>query len=300
MAQLSATADLSTLGPGARPASRAEAAEYCHRLARRHYENFTVVSLLLPRRLVPHMEAIYAYCRWADDLADEVTSPEESLELLDWWQAELERCYAGEASHPVFVALRETIREFEIPREPFVNLLEAFRQDQRVTRYASADDVLAYCRDSANPVGRLVLYLGRCHDDQRAELSDAVCTGLQLVNFCQDVARDWHQGRVYLPQETLLRAGYDEAMFARGEYNDAFVQALREEVDRAERFLRAGEPLVSRMPRELRLDVALFVAGGLEIVRAIRKLDYDVWRTRPTLSKHARLRLLVGSWWRTR
>ena len=143
-------------------------------MPRRHYENFTVASCLLPRHLLPHFYAIYAYCRWADDLADETGDPQRSLALLDWWQERARRCYQGEAEHPVFVALGATIRQFEIPREPFLRLLAAFRQDQHVTRYQTHQDVLAYCQDSANPVGRLVLYLGRCHDDQRGHLSDSI------------------------------------------------------------------------------------------------------------------------------
>jgi squalene synthase HpnC len=303
MAQLSLATQLGHLGPTGRTGRRysaREAADYCRHLAQRHYENFTVASWLLPRRLHPHFYSIYAYCRWADDLADETGDPQQSLELLDWWQDELERCYAGAAEHPVFVALGPTIREFDIPRAPFLQLLAAFRQDQYKTRYATHDEVLAYCRDSANPVGRLVLYLGRCHDDERGELSDSICTGLQLINFCQDVARDWAKGRIYLPTETLQRAGCDETMFARGETNEAFRAALRTEVERAEDYLRRGQPLIEQMPRELRLDVALFAAGGLAIAQAIRAVDFDVWQTRPKLSKLTQLRLLAGCWWRGR
>ena len=302
MAQLSVVADLARYGPQANALGRASDAEawtYCRRLARRHYENFTVVSYLLPRRLQPHFHAIYAYCRWADDLADE-TRREDSLMLLDWWQRELDACYDGRPRHPVFVALRSTIDEFAIPREPFERLLIAFRADQHVTRYATAQDVMAYAENSANPVGRLILYLGRCHDAQRGRLSDAICSGLQLANFCQDVARDWQRGRVYLPQQTLRKFGCEEATFEHGECNQAFRQALREEVDRAEGLLRAGEPLVETMPRELRLEVALFVAGGLRILQAIRELDYDVWRRRPTVSRISKLGLFVSCWWRTR
>ena len=303
MMQLSVTADLARYGPQAqvrtRP-SRDEALAYCRRLARTHYENFTVASWLLPRHLVPHFCAIYAYCRWADDLADETPAAEESLRLLDWWEQQLEACYAGAPRHPVFVALRPTIDQFAIPKQPFSDLLAAFRQDQHATRYATPQDLLAYCRNSANPVGRLILYLGRCHDEARARLSDSICTGLQWANFCQDVARDWAMDRVYLPQSVLADAGYTEAMFARGECNDAFRQVLREEVDRAERYLREGQPLVERMPAELRLEVALFVGGGLEILRAIRRADYDVWRNRPSVSRLARLRLLARAWWQTR
>jgi squalene synthase HpnC len=285
--------------PPARP-SRAEAHAYCRRLARAHYENFAVASWFLPKWLRPHFHAIYAYCRWADDLADETVSAGEGLRGLDWWESELDACYRGSSVHPVFVALRETIDEFSVPRGPFADLLVAFRQDQRVTRCATPDDVLGYCRNSANPVGRLILYLGRCHDERRGALSDSICTGLQLANFCQDVARDWDRGRVYLPQSTLRAAGYDESMFARREFNDAFRGALREEVGRAELHLREGEPLVRLMPRELRLDVSLFVAGGLAILAAIRRQDYDVWRRRPTVSRPAKLGLLARNWWRLR
>jgi squalene synthase HpnC len=303
MPPLSLATQLDHLGPLGRTGKRysaREAADFCRHLAQRHYENFTVASWLLPRRLLPHFYSIYAFCRWADDLADEVGDPHQSLELLDWWQDELERCYAGEVEHPVFVALQPTIREFDIPRAPFQRLLTAFRQDQYKTRYATHDEVLAYCRDSANPVGRLVLYLGHCHDDERGALSDSICTGLQLINFCQDVARDWAKGRIYLPAETLDRAGFGEEMFARGQATAGFRGALRAEVERAEDYLRRGQSLIERLPRELQLDVALCAAGGLAIAEKIRSLDFDVWRTRPTLSKRTQLRLLAGCWWRRR
>ena len=302
MSQLSVATELDRYGPHSRHAgrvSRVEALAYCRQLTRGHYENFTVASWLLPRHLRPHFYAIYAYCRWADDLADEMDSPEESLRLLDWWESQLERCYAGVAEHPVFIALAPTIEEFSIPLQLFARLLTAFRQDKRVARYATADDVLGYCRNSANPVGRLVLYVGRCHDEARGELSDSICTGLQLANFCQDVARDWAQDRIYLPRETLDQAGYTNEMFTRAEFNDAFRQAMRMEVDRAEGYLRGGGSLVELMPAELRIDIALFIGGGLGILSAIRDLDYNVWRMRPRLSRFQQLGLLARCWWRT-
>jgi squalene synthase HpnC len=277
----------------------AAAVAYCRQLARSHYENFTVASWLLPRRLLRHWYAIYAYCRTADDLADESGDAEESLRRLDDWEQQLDDCYAGRARHPIFVALAQTIEDCRIPRQPFADLLVAFRQDQRVRRYETPDDVLAYCRNSANTVGRLILYVGGCHDEVRGRLSDSICTGLQLANFCQDVARDAAIDRLYLPQDTLDRAGYTIDMWSRAEFNEAFRRALRSEVDRAEHYLRAGEPLVAMMPRELRLEVALFVAGGLEILAAIRRQDYDVWRTRPSISKLTKLRLLTTAWWQT-
>jgi squalene synthase HpnC len=302
MAQPCVAAELERYGPQAQPAARvshAQAVAYCRHLARGHYENFTVASWLLPRDLVPHFCAVYAYCRWADDLADE-TDPAASLGLLDWWQEELEACYAGRPRHPVFVALRGTIEEFSIPIEPFERLLIAFRRDQRVTRYQSHDEVLAYCRDSADPVGRLILYLGRAHDETRGALADSICTGLQLANFCQDVARDWRRGRVYLPADGLDQADYTEAMFARGQFNDAFRQVMRAEVDRAEGYLRAGLPLVEMLPRKLRLEVALFIGGGLAILEAVRRAGYDVWLRRPTVSRAQKLAIVWRAWWATR
>lgn len=303
MAQLSAVEEFAkdfSQARGAAPPSLAEAAAYCRQLARRHYENFTVASWLLPRHLRSHFHAIYAYCRSADDLADETGDPRASLAALDWWEEQLDRCYAGSPQHPVFVALRLTIDEFSVPREPFARLLTAFRHDQRVRRYRTHEEVLDYCRNSANPVGRLILFLGRCHDERHWQLADSICTGLQLANFCQDVARDWAKDRIYLPQQTLDRFGCARDVFARGHASAAFRRAMELEVGRAETYLRAGEPLVELMPEELRIDVALFVAGGLSILQAIRDVDYDVWRKRPTISRRRQLRLLLQSWWRTR
>lgn len=271
---------------------------YCRKLARRHYENFTVASRLVPRRLRQHVCNIYAYCRWADDLADEIGDREQSLSLLGWWEKQLRDCYLGHATHPVFIALAETIRQFDIPIEPFLDLLVAFRQDQQVTRYETVDQLLDYCRHSANPVGRLVLYLGQCHTPDRARLSDSICTGLQLANFWQDVARDWDIGRVYLPQSECRRFGYDEACFARRESSDAFRRLLAAQVDQAERFLRAGLPLAAQMSRGLQVPVALFAQGGLATLEAIRRQNFDVWIHRPTVSKVEKLRLIVRCWWR--
>src|SRR5690349_8424710 len=191
--------------------SLAAARAYCAQVARSHYENFTVVSLLLPRRLVRHFHAVYAYCRWSDDLADETAGGAEALRLIDWWRGELLSCYRAQPRHPVTIALRETIRRFRIPPDPFLNLLIAFEQDQSVKNYATFDDLLGYCRHSANPVGHLVLYLFECFDAKRARLADQVCTGLQLANFWQDVARDRAIGRVYLPEEDRKRFGYADA-----------------------------------------------------------------------------------------
>lgn len=288
--------ELAMYGPGgaARALPLSEARAYCRRLARTHYENFTVASWLLPRALRPHFYHVYAYCRWADDLADETADKQQSLDLLNWWEDELEACYAGNARHPVFRALAETIERFEIPRQPFKDLLVAFRQDQQVNRYDTFEQLLQYCRYSANPVGQLVLYLARSHTPDRVELSDRVCTGLQLANFWQDVKRDWQRGRIYIPQESCVEFGYDAAMFRRREYNPAFRAMLAREVDRAEQFLRAGLPLVERMPRALSSDVWLFIHGGLKILHHVRRLDYNVWACRPKVTRREQWRLLAG------
>ena len=280
--------------PDRRPTS-AVAHAYCRALARRHYENFTVASWLLPERLRPHVYALYAYCRVADDLADEVPDRQQSLALLDWWEQQLEDCYRGRCRHPVLVALEDTVSRFEIPEQPFRDLLRAFRQDQWKCRYATHEEVLDYCRHSANPVGRLVLYLGQMHDAERCRWSDSICTGLQLANFCQDVKRDYHQGRIYLPQDSCRRHGYDEGMFREGVCNESFRQLMREEVERAERYLRQGVPLVERAEPSLRVDIDLFIRGGLAILNRIRRQDYDVWSQRPKLGKATQLGLLLAS-----
>jgi len=271
----------------------AAARSHCRELAQTHYENFTVASWLLPRSLRPHFQAIYAYCRWADDLADEVESPEKSLELLDWWEAELLACFAGDCRHPVFVALAETIREFDIPAQPFLDLLIAFRQDQTKHRYETLDELLAYCANSANPVGRLVLYLGRCHDEPRGALSDKICTGLQLVNFWQDMQRDWQGGRLYLPRERMDEHGVSEADLDRSHASTGLRQLLQEEVDRARALLALGRPLAAQMPGRLRFDIELFTQGGLAICEEIEHVGYDVLHRRPIVSQASKIRLAL-------
>ena len=288
--------DFQRYGPQAAPTAPPtlrQSRRYCRRLARRHYENFTVASRLLPRRLRQHVANVYAYCRWADDLADEIGRPAQREPWPCWTGGKRNSATAIAAGPPIPCSspCGETIRQFDIPADPFIDLLVAFRQDQQVTRYETIEQVLEYCRWSANPVGRLVLYLGRCHTPERVRLADSICTGLQLANFCQDVARDWDRGRIYLPQAACRRFGYDEAAFARREPSDAFRQLLAAQVDQAEGWLRAGLPLAAKMPAGLRLPVALFAAGGLATLEAIRRQNYDVWTKRPTVSKFEKLQL---------
>jgi squalene synthase HpnC len=270
-----------------------EARVYCRRLAESHYENFTVASWLLPRALRPHFYAIYAYCRVADDLADEVGDKALALALLDRWGRELDDCYEGRTRHPVFVALAETIRACSIPKGPFADLLTAFRQDQTVARYASLEDVLAYCRYSANPVGRLVLYVCNEADEERFGFSDATCSALQLANFWQDVRRDYAKGRIYLPQQDMKRFGVGEETIARGPATPEFRALIRHEVDFTRGLFEKGLGLIGRVPRNLALDLELFSRGGLEILRAIELQDYDVVASRPTLSKDAKVKLAL-------
>ena len=271
----------------------AEAQQYCKQLTESHYENFHVASWFLPKRLKPHFESIYAYCRISDDLGDEVESPEQALALLDFWNMQLADCYRGVTLHPVFVALAETIRACDIPKEPFADLLVAFRQDQVVTRYATRADVLTYCRYSANPVGRLVLYACGYRDAERFRLSDATCTALQLANFWQDVRVDWQKGRVYIPAEDMQRFGVDEETIANGTTTGAFQSLMREEVAWARTFFAEGMPLLAQVDRELAVDLDLFSRGGLEILSAIEQQNYDVLRARPSISKRRKAALLL-------
>ena len=293
-------AELPIYGPAgsAAPPSLAEAEAYCRRLAKTHYENFVVAGVLVPRTLRRHFYNVYAYCRWSDDLADEAGSTERSLQLLDWWDAELRACYAGRCRHPVFVALRGTIDEFRIPIAPLADLLTAFRQDQTQTRYETFTDLLGYCRNSANPVGRLVLYLARCHDERLLPWSDAICCGLQLANFWQDVSRDLTKGRVYLPQKDLQQFGVEVAALAQTSTPKNVRELLAFEVDRAEQLLRSGLPLVDALPRGLQGSIWMFAHGGLKILEKIRAVDYDMLAMRPRVTKFDQLRLLAGCLWR--
>lgn len=274
-----------------------EAQSYCKRLATSHYENFSVATWFLPKELHQHFFNVYAYCRISDDLGDEVDDIQVSLALLDRWEQELDATYGLAGSrfdavkHPVFVALAETIREFEIPRHEFADLLTAFRQDQTVTRYETFNELLGYCKNSANPVGHLVLHLCRYKDEERQELSDFTCTALQLANFWQDVSVDWKKGRVYLPLEDLRRFGVSESQIVEGQFNSQFRELMHFEVERARAWFERGLPLVKMVNRSLALDLELFSRGGLAILQAIEKQDYNVLSRRPSLSKFRKAEL---------
>jgi squalene synthase HpnC len=280
-------AELARYGPESAylPPSVPAARAYCARLARTHYENFSVASLLLPRRLLPHFHAVYAYCRWADDLGDETGGGARALALLRWWREQLLTCYDGAPRHPVMVALQRTIRCFNIPPQPFLDLLFAFEQDQLIKHYQTYGDLLNYCRRSANPVGHLVLYLCECYDVKRAALADYICTALQLANFWQDVARDYAIGRVYLPEEDRQRFGYRDDDLQARRFTPAFALLMQFEVDRTRDLFYRGIPLLDLVPDGVRPDIELFLRGGLATLRKIERSQYNVWHTRPTLAK---------------
>lgn len=270
-----------------------DAEQYCARLAHAHYENFSVVTWFLPKHLHQHFYNVYAYCRISDDLSDEVGDPQQSLALLDQWQAELEQCYSGEPRHPVFVALRKTVREFEIPQHEFADLLTAFCRDQTTTRYPTFDDVLGYCHFSANPVGHLVLYLCGYRDAERQQLSDYTCTALQLANFWQDVTVDYGKGRIYLPLESLAKYGVSEDDIAQRRFSPAFRELMKFEVARTREWFALGLPLAKQVEKHLAIDIELFSRGGLEILNAIERQGYDVLSRRPVISKWRKLLLLA-------
>jgi squalene synthase HpnC len=275
------------------PPTLEEARAYCRRLARTHYENFSVATWFLPKRLRQDFFNVYAYCRISDDLGDEAGDPTAALALLDEWQSELDACYKGSPRHPVFVALAETVRKFDIPQHEFSDLLIAFRQDQTVTRFPTFHDVLGYCRYSANPVGHLVLYLCGYRDAERQQLSDYTCTALQLANFWQDVSVDYAKRRIYLPLEDLRRFEVSENDLAQQRNTPAFCAMMKFEVDRAREWFDRGLPLVGKVAKELAIDIELFTRGGQEILNAIERQGFAVLGRRPVISKPRKLALVA-------
>jgi squalene synthase HpnC/squalene synthase HpnD len=271
-----------------------EAERYTRWLATHHYENFNVVSWLLPRDLHQHFYNVYAYCRWSDDLGDEVADPARASQLLDAWESELRLIYEHGAgpSHPVLIALRETIRAKSIPLQPFCDLLRAFRKDQTVKRYATWDEVFDYCVYSANPVGRLVLYLCGYRDEARQKLSDYTCTALQLANFWQDVSRDLEKGRIYIPLEALAAHGLTEADIVEKRFDAHYTALMKSLIARTRELFRAGQPLAQTVDRFLRVDLEMFSGGGLAILAAIEASGYNTLEHRPSLSKWTQAKLL--------
>src|ERR1700737_10157 len=272
------------------------AQQYTRWLATHHYENFNVVSWLLPKELHQHFYNVYAYCRWADDLGDEVPEATRALELLDWWQHELDACYSGNPSHPVFIALRETVAAKEIPKQPFADLLKAFRQDQVVKRYPTWDAVLGYCAYSANPVGRLVLYLCGYRDGERQRLSDATCTALQLANFWQDVARDLEKGRIYIPLDAAAAHGLSESDIVDRRFDERYVELMKDLITRTRMLFAQGIPLATMVDGRLSIDLEMFSRGGLAVLDAIEESGKQTLNTRPPTAKPSRRASSAGPW----
>lgn len=270
-------------------------AQVCARLARSHYENFSVGTWLLPKRLRQHVYNVYAYCRVCDDLADEVGDQQVSLRLLDWWRGELQKCYDSRPEYPLFVALRPTIEQFELPIQPFEDLIGAFVQDQHVAHYATFDDLLGYCRRSANPVGRLFLCLLGYRDEERAVLSDCTCTALQLTNFWQDVGSDYARGRVYIPLEDLARYGYTEAELRNGVVNASFTRLMRFEIARTRELFERGAALWPMIEGTGAADVELFTRCGMAVLSAIEHNRFMVFRRHITISRRKKA-ALIASW----
>ena len=274
---------------------RSDAEAYCRRLAGGHYENFPVATRLLPRRLRQPFCNVYAFCRWADDLGDEVAGADESLRLLSWWREELADCFDGRPRHPVFVALRPTIEAFGLPRTPFEDLISAFEQDQTVTRHQTFEGLLDYCTRSANPVGRIVLRLLGADSPENVARSDSVCTGLQLINFWQDVARDADIGRRYLPADRTAAHGYTDAMWSARETNGALRSLGEDLVADAVARLQDGSRLAASVPGlRPRAVVGSFHRGGLAVASRIRGNGFDLWR-RPVVGKAAMAGVLSRS-----
>ena len=263
-----------------------ESLRYTRWLATSHYENFHVVSYLLPKHLHQDFYNVYSFCRWADDLGDEIPDKAECLRLLSWWRGELVSMYGGRSTHPVFVALQGTAERHKLPVDPFDDLIKAFEQDQHVARYRSYEDLFQYCQWSANPVGRLVLYLCGYSDERRQLLSDATCTGLQLANFWQDVTVDWEKDRVYLP------GARDEDIAGRS-FTPEFRAAMVEGVRAARGLFEKGLALPGMVNRRLAVDLELFSRGGLCILDKIEAQGYDVLRQRPRVGKVERVGILL-------
>lgn len=278
------------------PVSSLDAAEsYTRQLCQSHYENFSVVTCLLPRHLRQDFCNVYAFCRTADDLGDEVGDREKSTQFLNAFMQQTHDCYAGKCTTAIFVALAGTIRRHQIPIGPFLDLIDAFQQDQRMDRYETFEQLLDYCKRSANPVGRLVLYMCGYRDEERQRLSDATCTALQLANFWQDVRRDLlDRDRVYLPLESRQRFGVTEEQIRLGYCDENYRRLIDFEVERTEALFRKGDALLPLLDLSVRKQVALFAKGGRAVLAAVRRQGYDTLSRRPVLSRYQKGRLVLS------
>jgi squalene synthase HpnC len=282
--------------PGLAPAADlASAQAFTRRLAHAHYENFSVVTWFVPRSLRQDFCNVYAFCRLADDAADEAANPQVSLELLGQLKDLTHACFAGRAETALFTALAETIRRHDLPAQPFLDLIDAFEQDQRVTRYDTFPQLLDYCRRSANPVGRLVLYLCGYRDESRQLLSDQTCTALQLTNFWQDVRRDIvDRDRIYIPRHLMNQFAVTEEQIRAGRCDDGYRALIRHAAERTEMLFAAGDALPPTLDKKFRKQIMLFSRGGRAILKAIRRRNYDTLTRRPRLSWAQKTGLALG------
>jgi phytoene synthase len=270
--------------------------QYCERLARSHYENFPVGSALVPKRLRKHFYSIYAFARIADDFADEGHgegyTERERLEWLGQWRVMLIQSLAGRASHPVFVALADTQARFDLPIELFEDLLSAFQQDVTLRRYEGFDQLLDYCRRSANPIGRLILLLFGYQDERRHQWSDDICTALQLANHWQDVAIDLDKDRIYLPDQDLSRFALTADDLTRSRLGEGFSRLMKFEVERTREIFARGKPLCTSVSGRLGLELRAVWLGGMRILERIEQNNYDVLTHRPVITSIDKLRIL--------
>jgi squalene synthase HpnC len=277
-----------------------QAFQHCEQLARTHYENFPVASFFLPKHLRPFVAVMYAFARTADDFADEGNRSEaERLDALDDWQKQLDDCYGGKAEHPIFIALAEVVRQKNIPKQLLVDLLTAFRMDVTTHRYRTYSDLLYYCRHSANPVGRLVLLLFDDASERNCDLSDNICTALQLANSWQDISVDCAKGRLYVPLEDVARFGYTESDFASQVFDDRFRRLMKFEIERTKELFESGKPLVNEATKKLRFELALTWNGGMTILKKIEQASYNVLKNRPTISVADKISILTQTIFRS-
>jgi len=269
---------------------------YCETISRSHYENFPVASRFVSKDIRKYVWTIYAFARIADDYADEPGfTLAERMDNLNQWEQYLDECYNGNPTHRVFAALAETVERFQLPHELFQNLLSAFRADVTIKRYETYEDVLAYCRNSANPIGRLLLLLLNYRSDTMMQFSDSICTALQLTNFWQDVSVDLQKDRIYLPLEELEEFGYSEQDLFNQKMNDPFRNLMAFQVRRTADLFVNGKPLLSMVGKDLLVELKLTWNGGTKILQKIHKQNYDVLTKRPSLSALDKLGLLFRS-----
>jgi squalene synthase HpnC len=270
-----------------------EAFRFCEELAKSHYENFPI-GWFVPRESRKFVYAIYAFARTADDFSDEASYDGRRLESLDNFEKELEAAIRGEAKTPLFIAVAETLEKTGIPPQLLKDLLTAFRLDVGKKRYKDFKELESYCVYSANPIGRIVLFLYGYKDPHLLELSDKICTGIQLVNHWQDVGVDLAKDRVYLPEEDLKRFQYSYEDLAQRKVNDAFCSLMRFEIARARSFFYEGKDLMKALNRRLRWQISLMWLGPMEILNRIEKKGYDVFHSRPKLSKADLIKLIFS------